>query len=100
MVHDCPIPRLKGEKQMVRVPSALSTLLESVTPHVPPITCAALKSTPASSLSHTLMGSRIEFPVLETVSVTVACSPGLSVLGLMDFERPTLGCVQLTSALA
>src|SRR5215831_7122854 len=101
MVHDWPGSRLKPEKQMVRVPSPLSVLLAKEARHVPPITCASLKGTPASSLSHTLTGSITEPPAgLEMVRMTVMSWPGGMLGGRKDFTIPTSGCVQLTVASA
>src|SRR5262245_51920378 len=71
IVHDAPGSRLNAEKQMVRVPSGLSVLLAKVAWHVPPITCASLKLTPASSLSHTVTGSITVLPGFETFRVMV-----------------------------
>src|SRR5262249_35384607 len=99
MVHDWPGSRLNAEKQMVRVPSPLSVLLDKVAWHVPPITCASSKVTPASSLSHTVTGSSTDPPAgLEIVRVTVGSDP--PTLRPMDFEIFTSGCVQLTVAAA
>src|SRR5215510_5443319 len=101
MVHDWPGFRLNAEKQMVRVPSPLSVLLDKVAWHVPPITCASLKLTPASSLSHTVTGSITDPPAgLETVRVTVVSWPGTMLPGVTFFWILTSGCVQLTTASA